>query len=209
MKQVIQGLEEGLGAIAEALSGGSGSYPEPTTATSGQVLTADGEGGADWEDAPSGLPSTEGASEGDVLAVDGNGDPAWTTPDSGLPTITEYDNGKVLTALYDDKSGIGHADWLNPSGGSGLTIDTYSIDATDFTQEGTGYVAVFDSQGAFTYSVADIVSARIYYTGACSLSCSIHYIDKTGWAVAISADDYNTMGSASGFTLKICLQVAI
>lgn len=168
---IVAALED----IKNAMDGG---YPEPTSATDGQVLTADGDGGASWENPQS----------------------------SGLPTITSYDNGKVLTSIYDDKSGTGYAEWQTPSGGGGgLTIETYSVDATDFTQEGSGYEAVFDSQGAFTYSVDDIVSARIYYNGAFSVPCSIYYIDKTGWAVAVSADDYRTFGSISGLTIKISL----
>ncbi|MBO7733575.1 MAG: hypothetical protein J6S67_13505 [Methanobrevibacter sp.] len=207
--EMFEDLIEKVQNVANAIPPAN-SVPDVESTDNGKVLKAtysEGTGSYDWEDAPNGLPSTQFTQTGDVLTVNEAGDPAWITPSSGLPTITSSDNGKVLTSIYDDKSGTGYAEWQTPSGGGGLTIASYSVDATDFTQEGTSYQAVFDSQGAFTYSVADIVSARIYYAGAFSVPCSIYYIDKTGWAVAVSADDYRTFGSQSGLTIKISLAV--
>ena len=87
-----------------------GSYPEPTSATSGQVLTADGLGSASWE-TPSGggLPSTENAFGGYVIAVNQVGSDkytGWYKPNvnevstgglSGTDILTPHDeNTEVL-----------------------------------------------------------------------------------------------------------------
>lgn len=64
---------------------------------------------------------TTGAQAGQVLTaiedMGGNIITGWTTPDTGLPSISSSDNGKVLQATYDDKSGTGSAEWVTPSGG--------------------------------------------------------------------------------------------
>ena len=72
MRQVIQGLEEGLQSIAEALEGGGsgGIVPTPAAADEGKVLTANDDGTASWE-----------------------------TPEGGIPTPTLDDEGKVLKAV--------------------------------------------------------------------------------------------------------------
>lgn len=99
---IVAALED----IKNAMEGG---YPEPTSATQGQVLTADGEGGADWEDA-SGVDMT-GAQAGQVLTAveDGGGNlvQGWTTPSGGLPA-TAGNSNKVLKV---NNAGSG-VDWV-------------------------------------------------------------------------------------------------
>lgn len=238
MKQVIQGLEEGLGAIATALEGDG--YPKPTNVPQGKVLTADGDDGASWEDAPSGLPTIPGSGEvlmteydaqndeyyarwtsqwgqmppyqyanvGDVVTIDAYGNPTWAAPSGGgsVPTITSNDNGKVLSAVYDDKSGSGYAEWVTPSGGGGVVSTTFTVDGSDFVQDGSSYKVVFDSNGDYQGDMGLVISARIYYSGMCSIPCSLIYIDKTGWIARVTADDYTYISMTSGLTLKIFSQ---
>ena len=62
------------------------------TATSGQVLTADGNGDAAWANIPTpeitaANVDSETATSGQVLTADGNGDAAWTTISAGGLTL--------------------------------------------------------------------------------------------------------------------------
>lgn len=96
--------------LIEALGGGgSGSIvPTPTAQDEGKVLTANDDGTASWEDT---LPDYSEATQGSVLAKQYSGELGWDRPEnllpqgSLLPFITEYDNGKYLQAVHDDKSG--------------------------------------------------------------------------------------------------------
>lgn len=190
MKQVIQGLEEGLEAIAEALSGGSGSYPEPTSATDGQVLTANGQGGASWEDPQGGLPSTAYRSKDDVLSLDNNLNPIWRAPD--VPIITSSDNGKVLKAQFDDKSGT-FAYWGEASNG----ISRWTAQLSNFTvddKSGIAYISV-DNLADYYFS------AQVFYT-----SSDIKYVkpievsyDYSNNYIIIDSTEYSTLVSG-GYT---------
>ena len=120
---IVAALED----IKNAMEGG---YPEPTTATSGQVLTADGEGGASWEDA-SGVDMT-GAQAGQVLTaiqdMGGNLIQGWTTPDSGggqSATLAKSD------ATYDDKAGVYF--WQIPTIEYASVISANVISLTEYT----------------------------------------------------------------------------
>lgn len=187
-----------IGALEDIKNAMEGGYPEPTSATDGQVLTADGDGGASWEDA-SGVDMT-GAQAGQVLTaiedMGGNLIQGWTTPDSGLPTITSSDNGKVLTSVYDDKAGTAYAEWQTPSSGGGNvsvcneSILSWTQDSSDyyFTISGSdlpSYVTVFSIQiHADVYGVYKIVPVEKYI-----------YQDKNDiWLVYVSGSDYSTYG---------------
>ena len=110
---IIAALED----IKNAMEGG---YPEPTSATDGQVLTADGQGGASWEDAQGGgLPASTYADEGKSLLVDQNGSPTWGYPHGLLPDSTSASSGDVLAI-----NNQGNPAWTTPSGGGGLPAYT-------------------------------------------------------------------------------------
>lgn len=151
MKQVIQGLEEGLNAIAEAVGGGGGSsiVPTPAAADEGKVLTANDDGTASWEDA-SGVDMT-GAQAGQVLTaiqdMGGNLIQGWTTPDEGLPEITSsIEQGAVLAVGYSKE-----AEWENnitnllPNGSRALVPTTSGA--------GNGYVLT-NTNGTPTWAAA-------------------------------------------------------
>lgn len=128
-----------LKKIAENGGGGGGGPVEgadvkSTGATSGQVLTADGTGGADWS-TPSG-----------GTTVVANPTPAGTTPLTGLQvgndkytvfngpvegadvTSTGATSGQVLTA-----DGTGGADWTSPSGGTTVVANPTPAGTTPLT----------------------------------------------------------------------------
>ena len=139
MKQVIEGLQEGLKAIADAMEGG---YPEPTAASEGQVLTADGEGGASWEDAADGLPEIDSQVEqGAVLAVGYSREPEWVNDITDLipngsaalvPTTTGVTNGYVLT------NNSGTPTWAAGSGGGSYPEPTSATSGQVLTADGIG-----------------------------------------------------------------------
>lgn len=87
MRQVIQGLEEGLQSIAEALEGGGGSsiVPTPSAADEGKVLKANDDGTASWGEV-NGVPA--GGSSGQVLTKIGNFT-QWANPALGTYDTTE------------------------------------------------------------------------------------------------------------------------
>lgn len=228
MKTVIEGLEKGLQDIATAL-GGSDIVPTPTAQDEGKVLTANDDGTASWENAQSGLPRINGTlkvlstgydepnqtffpywedSLSNLIGHNGNDGDVLTLNDGGLvflpkgvPTVTSSDNGKVLQATYDDKSGTGSAEWVTPSSG-GVGSVTFTINGSDFVQDGNSYKVLFDS-GDYQGDMSSVVSSRIYYSGVGSVPCSIIYVDKTGWIARVSAEDYSDIRMTSGLTLKI------
>lgn len=209
MKTVIEGLEKGLQDIATALGGGSDIVPTPTAQDEGKVLTANDDGTASWETSQGGLPDYSQSTPGSVLATQYSGDLGWDRPENLLrglllPDITGDDDGKVLQAYYNDKSGS-YAAWSTPSGGGGIGSETYTVDGSNFVQHGSSYQVVF-ANDYFPYNMASIISARIYYEGDCSVPCSIIYADKTGMIAEVTADDYAYISSTSGLTLKIYFQ---
>lgn len=148
------------GAIVAALedikNAMEGSYPEPTSATNGQVLTANGQGGASWEDAQGGLPDPSQALQGSVLALGYSGDPEWDNitdiiPEGSkglVPTTTGITNGYVLT------NNNGTPAWAAASGGgggNGIQFITGNISSDIDDKEGIYYAGVSSiSVGALT-----------------------------------------------------------
>lgn len=116
MRQVIQGLEEGLSAIAEALEGGGGGgssiVPTPTAQDEGKVLTAGDDGTASWETPEGGIPTPTLDDESKVLRVIPQTQttvaPEWA---SIREVPTGGQNGQVLTK---NSGGYG---WAAPAGG--------------------------------------------------------------------------------------------
>ena len=205
---------EALQAIAEAIPPAN-PVPDVESTDNGKVLKAtysEGTGSYDWEDESGGVPDYSQASQGSVLNKQYNGELGWDRPEdllhegSLLPEITGNDDGKVLTAVYNDKSGS-YAEWQTPSGGGGgIGSTTFTVNGSDFTQHGSSYEVVFDSNGDYQGDMTKVISSRIYYSPMCSIPCSIIYVDKTGWLAQVTADDYTYISGTSGITLKIFAQ---
>ena len=73
----------------------SGGQINSYAATQGQVLTADGNGGAGWETIPAQTPEgtaikSTGETSGKVLTADGSGGASWQTAGGGGTTLTKY-----------------------------------------------------------------------------------------------------------------------
>lgn len=118
MKQVIEGLEKGLNAIAEAMGGGTVPIPAPTSSDRGKFLGVNtSNNNIGWKDAPSGggLPASTYEDEGKSLLVDQNGSPAWGYPHDLLPDSTQASSGDVLAI-----NNQGNPAWTTPSGGGSL-----------------------------------------------------------------------------------------
>lgn len=137
---IVAALED----IKNAMEGG---YPEPTSASEGQVLTADGDGGASWEDAQGGLPDISQADVGDVLAKGFNGDPEWAyIPDllpngsaALVPSTAGVTNGYVLT------NNNGTPAWAAASGGGGgSTIYSAFTQIHEDEKSGSYYAYISD-----------------------------------------------------------------
>ena len=144
-----------------------------------------------WEQSLDNLIGHNG-NDGDVLTLN-DGGLVFLPPQGGgggLPSISDSDNGKVLQATYDDKSGTGFASWVTPSGGGGIVSTTFNVLAGDFVKNGNSYKVVFDSNGDYQVDMGSVISARIYDAYVCSVPCSITYVDKTGWIAQVTADDY-------------------
>ena len=174
---IVAALED----IKDAMESG---YPEPTSATDGQVLTADGDGGASWENPQGGLPSTAYRSEDDVLSLDTNLNPIWRAPD--VPTIQSSDNGKVLKAQYDDKSGT-FTYWGEASGG----IERWTAQLSNFTVDDKSGIAYISVNNLADY----YFSAQVFYT-----SSDIKYVKS----IEVNYDysnSYITMDSTAYSTL--------
>lgn len=203
-----ESIIDALQGIAEAIPPAN-PVPDVTSADNGKVLKATysgGEGSYDWENESGGVPDYSQATQGSVLATQYSGELGWDRPEdllpegSLLPEITGNDDGKVLQAFYNDKSGS-YAQWVTPSGGGGVGSTTYTVNGSDFTQHGSSYEVVFAND--YVVDVTSILSARIYYSGEFSIPCSIIYVDKTGMKAQVTADDYLYIDSTSGLTLKI------
>jgi len=95
---------------------------ESGSATEGQVLTADGSGGAAFEDAPNGLPDYSSQPTGKVLRLSekmlsrgvGIVVPSWQDVFE-VPSIDGVDNGHVLTVVEGNWGLPSSAQWAAPS----------------------------------------------------------------------------------------------
>ena len=206
--EMFEDLIEKVQNVANAIPPAN-PVPDVTSEDDGKVLKATysgGEGSYDWEDESGGVPDYSQASQGSVLATQYSGNLGWDRPEdllpegSLLPAITGNDNGKVLQAVYNDKS-ASYAQWVTPSGGGGVGSTTYTVNGSDFVQHGSSYEVVFAND--YVVDVTSVLSARIYYSGEFSVPCSIIYVDKTGMMAQVTADDYLYIDSTSGLTLKI------
>lgn len=158
------------GAIVEALEGikdaMEGGYPEPTSASEGQVLTADGEGGASWEDAAGGLPDISQAEVGAVLAKSFNGNPYWENDITDLlpggstaliPSTSGVTDGYVLT------NSSGTPTWAAASGGGGGGTTIYKKTSTvEYDDKSDIYYASVEPFS--TPITANTVLLAVYYT---------------------------------------------
>lgn len=128
------------------------SYPKPTSATNGQVLTADGAGSASWQNSQGGLPDYSQAEQGSVLATQYGGDLGWDRPENLMPSgslVPDFGSasvGDVLT-ITEDKSGNVPA-WVTPSGG-GSNITKLSASNVTFASDGSGHAVT--QTNAYTY----------------------------------------------------------
>ena len=128
--------------LIEALGGGGGgSLPTPTVADNGKVLGV--------ENGAYALKDDEGvdmsaAQVGQVLTaiadMQGNVIQGWTTPDEGLPVMSSSDNGKVLQAVYNDKSGETTAQWVGIPIIKKLTITSAGVTYDD--KSGNAYMSL-------------------------------------------------------------------
>lgn len=128
MRQVIQGLEEGLNAIADAISegggGGGGIVPTPTLDDDGKVLKVVSQ--SQEEVAPEWSSLREvprGGRVGQVLTRNSD-DYGWADASGGLPALdSEEDKGKVLMAQYDSDTERIYPEWstINQVPNSGST----------------------------------------------------------------------------------------
>lgn len=183
-------------------SGGEGSYDWDTPdsglpSTSGhninEVLVIDDSTlnppTADWyllDEVLPNMSTNNYPSNGDVIAYNSSTQKAeWQTPQGGgggLPTITSNDNSKVLTAVYDDKSGTGYAEWQSPSGRVGYVL----LDKTEFTyNDKSGEYSI--NYGATDKYVLSVVATENYGNGkqkviseySLDTNYSMLYIDGT------------------------------
>lgn len=176
MRQVIQGLEEGLQSIAEALEGGGGSsiVPTPAAADEGKVLTAGDDGTASWEDAGSGIPTPTLNDEGKVLRAVPQTQttvaPEWA-PINEVPIGGQ--NGQILTK---NSNGYGWANAPTPE------KELPSIGSSD---SGKLLQAWYDSDEGYGYTswgtVASVPSSNASDNGKV-LTCTGR--NAYGWAPA-------------------------
>lgn len=121
MKQVIEGLEEGLNAIAEAVQGGAIPLPTPTTADRGKFLGVNASNNnIGWKEIDvNALPEQSESTDGMFLrsefdGISGESEAAWANIKQ-VPSAIAANAGDVLTA-----DGEGTYDWAAPSGGGSL-----------------------------------------------------------------------------------------
>ena len=147
--EMFEDLIEKVQNVANAIPPAN-SVPDVESTDNGKVLKAtysEGTGSYDWEDESGGVPDYSQASQGSVLATQYGGELGWDRPenlmpsDKVLPDITVNDNGKVLQAVYDDKSGA-YASWVTPSGGGG--IQTAMFAKSDFSYDDKSAIYTLD-----------------------------------------------------------------
>lgn len=174
------------------------------TATSGQVLTADGDGGTAWDTLTitDNDISSGSATAGQVLTADGNGDAAWQNipPTTAAKVDSETaTNGQVLTA-----DGNGGASWQAAGGGgSSLTLiwsgssQMNNGDDTPFILSANKTYLILCSKSGDSFYVGCIVKTTgtiltiVFHTAyGTSILIGYGYID-------LSTNKYSTAGVSS------------
>lgn len=168
--------------LIEALGGGSGSLPTPTSEDNGKVLgVVEGEYALKDDE---GVDMT-GATAGQVLTAiedaGGNMIPGWTTPDDGLPDVSAQNGGNILMVATDTST----TPWsYTPAWGKPDMRYTFSnVLASQFTE-------LADNPGTYRYTGFYNASSKIiipmadYITGVGIDSSNTGYIetDSTGYA---------------------------
>ena len=214
MKTVIEGLQEGLNAIADALEGGSGQQvPAPEAADTGKVLKATGAGTVDWqEDAiGGGVPTVTSGDDGKVLTADytgGVGTYSWEDAPEGLPDSSQAANQSVLMktatgpqweqirevpsggtngqVLTND--GFGGYGWETPSGGGGTTIymQTATVEYNDKDDE---YFAAVQPSASIIGGTTKVLAVYNNVSTTVSRTLSVGY---TATAYAMMNEIYVT-----------------
>lgn len=205
--EMFEDLIEKVQNVANAIPPAN-PVPDVTSADDGKVLKATysgGEGSYDWEDES--YPKPTYAGNGQVLTADGAGGASWQNPQGGgsdLPEITSSDIGKVLQANYDDKSGSGYTEWVTPSSGQSATLA--KTDATYDDKSGVYFWQIPTIEYASVVA-ANIISL-IEYSGYISELDGIkpisefsvyEYNSGSGISIGVSSTVYNNI---TGGTLK-------
>ena len=202
-------------------SGGEGSYDWDTPdsglpSTSGHNLnevliiedTTTNPPTADWNSLNEVLPNMDPyyyPSNGEVITYNSSTHKAeWQTPQSGggLPSISDSDNGKVLQATYDDKSGTGSAEWSRLT--TGITEyyigDITSSNTWTAVTSGSDTVAYkcLVSSGGTTALLAGGVLAIKLYDGSYSYVDYFYINDKSGGVEIYLTKDKYSLLSVSG-----------
>ena len=137
-------------------------------ATSGKVLTADGDGGASWETALSSVTASDvdsgSEASGKALMTDGNGGASWEQIVAGKISSGSATNGEVLTA-----DGNGGASWTSASGGTTLHKYTFTTSNTPTTAQLKTIYNILNNAISVVSFLNDTTSYPILYSNYSTL----------------------------------------